>query len=182
MTGFKKRFLCFFAFFASALSSGGLASIYLNGIDISSALNQDMKSVDIHIDERGNLFITAPHYYVNEAESFVPLSSGRPARLPHMPLLKLEHETPDQAANPTANPNASPAPSAENLPAPPSSPAVSTKEPMPNETTATVPGPLAPSPASTPPVSSSPDNSTPVPSLPAPASVEAKDASKAPGP
>jgi hypothetical protein len=49
-------------------------SIYLNGIDISSARNQKLKKVDIHVDENGNVFITAPHYDVLEEGSYVPLS------------------------------------------------------------------------------------------------------------
>lgn len=49
-------------------------SIFLNGIDISSARNQKLKKVDIHIDESGNIFITAAHYDVLEEGSFVPLS------------------------------------------------------------------------------------------------------------
>lgn len=49
-------------------------SIFLNGIDISSARNQKLGKVDIHIDENGNIFITAAHYDVLEEGSYVPLS------------------------------------------------------------------------------------------------------------
>src|ERR1700733_2191360 len=87
----RKRFFFILALLLNAIPVAGYGSMYLNGIDISSALNQDMKSVDVHIDERGNIFITAPHYYVNEAESFIPLSSEKKITPPHIPLLKMEH-------------------------------------------------------------------------------------------
>ena len=59
-----------------ALSSSALArTVYLNGVDISSARNQTLKKVNLRIDERGNLFIEAPHYQVNEETTFTPLSS-----------------------------------------------------------------------------------------------------------
>ena len=53
----------------------GQRTIYMNGIDISSARNQDLRNVHIKIDEYGNLFVTAPHYQVTEEETFTPLSS-----------------------------------------------------------------------------------------------------------
>ena len=49
-------------------------SIFLNGKDISSARSQDLKGVAIHIDENGDLFVTAPNYQVNEEDTYIPLS------------------------------------------------------------------------------------------------------------
>ncbi|MEZ4743737.1 MAG: hypothetical protein R3B45_15050 [Bdellovibrionota bacterium] len=49
-------------------------NIYLNGIDISNAFNQDLENVSIHINESGDIFVIAPHYQVNEEETFLPLS------------------------------------------------------------------------------------------------------------
>lgn len=65
----------------------GNRTIYMNGTDISSARNQDLRNVHIKIDEHGNLFITAPHYQVTEEETFTPLSSYKHAtsRLEHKP-------------------------------------------------------------------------------------------------
>lgn len=52
----------------------GTRSVYLNGVDISSAKSQDLRNVDVHINEAGDLFIIAPHYQVNEEDTYVPLS------------------------------------------------------------------------------------------------------------
>lgn len=59
---------------ASSQDTHAERSVYLNGIDISSARNQKLKGVDVHIDENGNIFFTAPHYDVLEEGSYVPLS------------------------------------------------------------------------------------------------------------
>jgi hypothetical protein len=50
-------------------------SVYVNGIDISSARNQSLKNVHLRIDENGHVYIEAPHYQVNEEQTFTPLSS-----------------------------------------------------------------------------------------------------------
>ncbi|MCX6126493.1 MAG: hypothetical protein NTV34_17295 [Proteobacteria bacterium] len=70
----------------------GHRTIYMNGIDISSARNQDLRNVHIKIDEYGNLFVTAPQYQVTEEETFTPLSSYKhaselPEHKPPQPLL-----------------------------------------------------------------------------------------------
>ena len=58
-----------------SLASTALArSVYLNGIDVSSARNQTLKNVQIKINENGDVFILAPHYQVNEEETYTPLS------------------------------------------------------------------------------------------------------------
>lgn len=49
-------------------------TIILNGTDISSAKSQEMRNVNIYIDEKGDVFITAPHYQVNEEDTYTPLS------------------------------------------------------------------------------------------------------------
>lgn len=50
-------------------------SVYLNGVDVSSARNQDLRNVHIKISENGDIFISAPQYQVTEEETFMPLSS-----------------------------------------------------------------------------------------------------------
>lgn len=50
-------------------------SIFLNGIDISSARSQDLRNVHVKISETGDVFISAPQYQVTEEETFLPLSS-----------------------------------------------------------------------------------------------------------
>lgn len=64
------------AFYATLIHAApaGTRSVYLNGVDISSAKSQDLRNVDVHINEAGDLFIIAPHYQVNEEDSYVPLS------------------------------------------------------------------------------------------------------------
>ena len=54
--------------------AGGVKSVFLNGIDISSARNQELKNVDVLINEQGEIFLLAPHYQVNEEDTYVPLS------------------------------------------------------------------------------------------------------------
>lgn len=52
-------------------------SIFVNGIDISSARHQEINNVTIRIDGEGNIFIIAPHYQVNEESTYIPLSSWK---------------------------------------------------------------------------------------------------------
>ncbi len=54
--------------------------IFLNGVDISSARNQNLKNVNVSISEDGTVFIEAPHYQVREDDIFTSLgktSKGR---------------------------------------------------------------------------------------------------------
>lgn len=69
----------------------GNRSIYMNGVDVSSSRNQDMRNVHVKIDEYGNIFITAPHYQVSEEDTFTPLSSYKyaPAQPAHVPPQEL---------------------------------------------------------------------------------------------
>lgn len=55
--------------------TSGNRSIYLNGIDISSARSQDLRNVHIKISDGGDIYISAPQYQVTEEETFLPLSS-----------------------------------------------------------------------------------------------------------
>lgn len=59
-----------------SLSSGLFAArqVFLNGVDISSAINQELEGAVVRIDERGNIFLSAPQYQVHEEETFVPLA------------------------------------------------------------------------------------------------------------
>lgn len=95
----------------AAYVAGGPAavrSIFLNGIDVSSARNQDLKNVDVVINEHGDVFIAAPHYQVNEEDTYLPLSKyvqslNAPAHKPMQkageagkvgPTEALKHESP----------------------------------------------------------------------------------------
>ncbi len=68
----------------------GQRSVYMNGVDISSARNQDLRNVHLRVDEHGNLFITAPHYQVTEEETFTPLSSYKHSEK------QIEHKLPQE--------------------------------------------------------------------------------------
>lgn len=88
----------------AAPTVAGMRSIFLNGTDISSARNQELKNVDIHINENGDLFIVAPHYQVNEEDTYVPLSKyvegmGGPK---HKPPQAVPNEVSSPKAVPTA--------------------------------------------------------------------------------
>jgi hypothetical protein len=50
-------------------------SIYVNGVDISSARNHDMRNVQVKISDNGDIYISAPQYQVIEEETFMPLSA-----------------------------------------------------------------------------------------------------------
>lgn len=49
-------------------------SIYLNGVDISGSQHQELQKVDIIINEKGDIYITAPQYEVYEEDHYLPLS------------------------------------------------------------------------------------------------------------
>jgi hypothetical protein len=74
----------------SKLVTPGTRSIYLNGVDISSARNQDLRNVHVHVDGDGNVFVKAPHYQVTEEETFVPLSSYKHSQSApeHQPMVE----------------------------------------------------------------------------------------------
>ena len=64
-----------FTFQSLAIASSDTRSIFLNGIDISSAKHQTLENVTVRIDGQGHLYIEAPHYEVNEESTYIPLSS-----------------------------------------------------------------------------------------------------------
>ena len=55
-------------------TSSQARNLYLNGIDISSARHQNLENVQVKIDGQGNIYISAPHYQVNEENTYIPLS------------------------------------------------------------------------------------------------------------
>ena len=61
-------------FFVLSATSAEARSLFLNGVDISSARSQELKNVTVQINENGDIFIIAPHYQVNEEDTYVPLS------------------------------------------------------------------------------------------------------------
>ena len=64
------------------LSSAGISmgrNIFLNGVDISSTRGQLLESVTIQIDDKGDLFINAPNYVVQEEDNYVPLTKAQQA-------------------------------------------------------------------------------------------------------
>ena len=50
-------------------------SIYLNGVDISGAFSQKLQKVNLRIDEKGDIYIAAPHYQAFEADHYLPVSN-----------------------------------------------------------------------------------------------------------
>ncbi len=48
-------------------------NIYLNGVDISGARNQELTDVSLHIDGNGDVFIAAKQYEAKEEDTYVPL-------------------------------------------------------------------------------------------------------------
>lgn len=68
--------ILFIALILTLVSGTLLArNIYVNGVDISGATNQNLRKVDLHINSRGDIYIRAPHYQVHEENSYIPLSS-----------------------------------------------------------------------------------------------------------
>lgn len=99
-------------------SSAWARSVYLNGIDISSARHQSMKNVNIRIDGDGNLFIEGVHYQVNEENTYYPLSSSARPDL-SLPTRKGEINPELAKSAPTqAEPGIKTAPIANGQPAP----------------------------------------------------------------
>lgn len=112
----------------------GNRSVYLNGIDISSARNQDLRNVHIKISETGDIYINAPQYQVTEEETFLPLSSytsksplpehkapqamnspRSPSEMADKSVAKPANEPATMSANPPSSP-VLPAQPASNLP------------------------------------------------------------------
>ncbi len=104
-------------------------SIYLNGVDISSARNQDLRNVQVKVGDNGDIYISAPQYQVTEEETFMPLSSysGRSGTPTHRPPQELNGPNSPKTAKvvpeaEAALPAASAAPATPAVPAAPASP------------------------------------------------------------
>jgi hypothetical protein len=84
----------FLTFVMFSFDSAWARSIYLNGQDISSVRTTALKNVNVLIDANGSVYIEAPHYKVDEQNTYLPLSKsntpeGKPVhQLPTHPDLK----------------------------------------------------------------------------------------------
>jgi len=74
----KKQFwqhLAIGVFTAVATGPAAFArNVFLNGVDVSSSRSQELRNVQVRINEKGDIFISAPHYQVTEEDFFTPLS------------------------------------------------------------------------------------------------------------
>jgi hypothetical protein len=52
-------------------------SIFLNGADVSGVRNQSMNDVSVHIDELGNVMISAPQYKVHDRSRYHPINKQK---------------------------------------------------------------------------------------------------------
>lgn len=55
-------------------STADARSVFINGVDVSSGKNIQLKNVQVTINEHGDIHISAPQYDVNEEDNFTPLS------------------------------------------------------------------------------------------------------------
>lgn len=62
--------------------------VFLNGSNISGSRNQTLKNVTLKIDGEGNIYVEAPHYQVNQENTFIPLSRWQ------KPKVSPQHNTP----------------------------------------------------------------------------------------
>ena len=112
----KKQFwqhLAIGVFAAAATAPVAFArNVFLNGVDVSSSRSQELRNVQVRINEKGDIFISAPHYQVTEEDFFTPLS-----RLATPPQASQNSGSPELAVAP-ASPVA-PAPAAGNAQASP---------------------------------------------------------------
>jgi hypothetical protein len=78
-------------------------SIYMNGVDISSSRNQDLRNVHVKISDNGDIYIAAPQYQVTEEETFLPLSTYTKAKTPeHKPAQPMNSASGKAAAKTAA--------------------------------------------------------------------------------
>lgn len=113
----KKNFWQYFAisvFAVAATTPAAFArNIFLNGVDVSSSRSQELRNVQVRINEKGDIFISAPHYQVTEEDFFTPLS-----RLATPPQASQNSGSPELAiAAPSAPAAAAPAALAPSAPA-----------------------------------------------------------------
>jgi hypothetical protein len=83
------------------VSSSTTRVIYLNGVDISSAKNQSLEQVNVRIDARGNVYIEAPQYEVQQESTFVPLSRQTPPH-PNLPVHRSPGPLPNEVEMPAS--------------------------------------------------------------------------------
>jgi hypothetical protein len=62
------------SYFMLVMPAAFARSVFLNGVDVSSSRSQELRNVQIRINEKGDIFISAPHYQVTEEDFFTPLS------------------------------------------------------------------------------------------------------------
>ncbi len=99
-------------------SSTSTRSVYLNGVDISSAKNQALQQVNLRIDAQGNIYIEAPHYDIQRETSFLPLGRqlpGQPRHLDHKPPAALNHNSNSPTSGETKPNLASPSETGDTL-------------------------------------------------------------------
>jgi hypothetical protein len=65
--------------------------IYLNGRNISSVRDQQLEGVNVRIDAHGNVYISAPHYEVQESTHYRPLL---PNEVPRVSKPSVSNEAP----------------------------------------------------------------------------------------
>ncbi|MDQ3234613.1 MAG: hypothetical protein M3Q07_22645 [Pseudobdellovibrionaceae bacterium] len=107
------------------VSSSTARVIYLNGADISSAKNQSLEQVNVRIDGRGNVYIEAPQYEVQQESTFVPLSRQTPAH-PNLPVHRSPGPLPNEVEMPASKGDlASPAETGDTMNQPESAPPTS---------------------------------------------------------
>ncbi len=56
-------------------------NVFLNGVDVSSSRSQELRNVQVRINEKGDIFLSAPHYQVTEEDFFTPLSRLAPSQM-----------------------------------------------------------------------------------------------------
>ena len=61
-------------------------SIFVNGEDASSATDARLDRVQVYIDKKGDVYITAPNYELRKEDTFLPLS--QPAHPEHQTSVK----------------------------------------------------------------------------------------------
>jgi hypothetical protein len=64
------------------LSSISEAALYINGVKVDGLTNVKLRNVDLDIDERGDVHVTAKGYNVNVSESKTPSATAKPAPPP----------------------------------------------------------------------------------------------------
>jgi hypothetical protein len=104
-------------------------SIYMNGVDISSARNQDLRNVHVKISENGDMYIAAPQYQVTEEETFLPLSTYTKSKPPE----HRQAQPMNSATTKTAKAPSEPKVDAPLAPASPSAPGNSPEAVKPSE-------------------------------------------------